>query len=240
MQTFHECCFQLFKCEVFSLTQSSLACKISPGVGTGLLFIVHFGEISSTRFTKFEYAYAPPEITSFSLRFANLEFGSPGNITGTLPEGDELKLEGKNFGALVGSMKVKFGGTNFNKGEITCKVMKVRHTWVICKIQAGIGKNLATHVSVAGQSATPNFFNVFSFPDPPTVSSVSGCLVDPRETARTVGCSTPGGTRITVQGYNFGFSFLFFFFLSAFGRGSVFNSQRFLCIGFCPDLRLPS
>jgi len=196
---------ELFKCEVFSLTQSSLACKISPGVGTGLLFIVHFGEISSTRFTKFEYAYAPPEITSFSLRFANLEFGSPGNITGTLPEGDELKLEGKNFGALVGSMKVKFGGTNFNKGEITCKVMKVRHTWVICKIQAGIGKNLATHVSVAGQSATPNFFNVFSFPDPPTVSSVSGCLVDPRETARTVGCSTPGGTRITVQGYNFGF-----------------------------------
>ena len=172
-------------------------CVTPPGIGRGHnVSLIVGGQIAdraklvANSSVSFEITYSAPTVSGI--------FPSTINATG----GAVVEVEGTGFGLrdpfLGGHLG---GGRGMNvtiAGSIASKITWLSPTRIRCTAPAGIGKNRTVTVTIAGRSGSKRCLSYAE----PVVTTVKRRISDSRWFKREG--TTLGGTRITIEGRNFG------------------------------------
>lgn len=165
-------------------------CRLPEGVGQSKeLFVAGRSENSTASF----FTYDGPLLTRVS--------PSNGPTAGGIP----ITLHGHNFG---GGLTADVKATFFN-GAVECAINDVsrdiNHTALVCVLPSGISMTSVKVEVLAVQSQSLAFVY-----DGPIITRLRGCGLDSANSNVTINCpnngyrASPGDTRVTVIGLNFG------------------------------------
>ena len=156
----------------------TLTCSMAPGVGQNLTFQV-FIDGTPSNIGVDTVSYPLPTITPGSLAF----FGgvSTTHLISSTTQGQYIQFRGANLAPSTGSnanlLSVTYGPVG-NEGLYPCYVdySSSNASFVRCLTQPGVGDNVfRVTVGPAYGAAVVFSTDVYSYPVPPTVVSVSGC-----------------------------------------------------------------
>jgi len=166
------------------VTDTSIQCAVSSGVGKELKFQVHIDGVRSP-VSADHFSYPVPTIDEYSFWQVEFDYAAGNTLFATSSAGELIMFNGTNFGTDPSQISVSYG-------VWSCSVYTVTDQTVLCKTSPGVGENLAFRISVGkGASAyviTPNA--TYSYPGSPELYTVSGCAAN--TTTATSLCPTEG------------------------------------------------
>jgi IPT/TIG domain len=148
------------------------------------------------------FSFPPPQIDRGSLRMELDGLGNTHVFASSVSASDIVYLDGSGFGSETENVNVTFGPQSL-PSKFQCQMTMVQHTVLGCRMLHGSGINLVFQVSVSGQITVGS--DLYSFPNPPAVESITGCGSDgPSESkdseGASRGCSSMGATSMTIRG----------------------------------------
>ena len=196
-----------YTCDVTFTSSTLVECTLDDSaVGKDLVFRLYDGRQLSD-YSVDTLSYPVPLLASSSLDFPP-SYEDVLLVLGDLSEGDLLSFRAEHVGDVQSRISVTYGADGV--GSI-CEVADVTygsdvsfptHSEISCNIGPqpnAVDSTVKFKVTVAGQTSATSDFQ-YSYPDSPTITSISGCSVDDDVAEATKGCLTKGGQTILITG----------------------------------------
>jgi hypothetical protein len=214
----------LYNCTNFDVIDNRIQCWTTAGVGKDLRFTVYVSNVPSPQGLD-TFSYPAPTLKSGSLAVPGQPVSAA--VVGNSTQGQELVFSGNNFGFVLSSssspiqsyLRVQYGvpGNETNDSTTSswndCVLLSPigdPNTNIRCVTQPGDTQFNIFKVSHGTGTSTQSGYgsDTYSFPIPPVVTRVSGCI-DVDNT--TIGCPTDGissttssSITLTIFGSSFG------------------------------------